>query len=632
MKSMSRLQKVLMGVILLLIIWIAVILVIRNQRSDSAEKHVDIQMTQMSLSSEVIDFGVIELDTMIQAEFIITNDGDKPLYISDVNPDCSCTQFFLDEKVILPKDSTVLRLYVNTSDKFGPQQVNTLLTTNTEEKFHLLKVTYDRKYPSYKNNCLSLGSGVIDIGKVSLNNTLTISQFIYNYYDTALTLEIESSSPCMAIEAGTFAVSPNVSNELSIVFRPDEPGDFVNTVTIHNDKEGIDLKFDITGIVVEDNQHNSIEMSDKKLVSLIKTAARNFENIYSKDYASKYLYYKTVSSKDQYLEFVGSQGVILSCSFNQDGEVLHLLDKNSMHQWYPVCIMRSYPWDIGGERLLAYSSKRLSSNPIPKDSEYTDIPNVPTSIVDFKRTLEVYSPLNPKHIKDFDYVIKATSGDDYAIGFSSKPGISLKKTRLIGSGVIYINKKDANISKIEMEDHLDMWTVFPRKKSIPDGIETHHKLVVLYKNVGNKIYTGSVSLDVSWLDSDSSEPYAIIQSPRTNAARDGIKEAFYISFSDYVDLDDNYIESIDTSIPELGFYTLYAPYSPEDWEEFKLNNKLWPTIEKDLSSFGTPLAEQVEKAMIFNEFDALENNDYSTTEQNYLKQVNTTVSSLFPQK
>lgn len=167
----------------------------------------------------------------------------------------------------------------------------------------------------------------------------------------------------------------------------------------------------------QDNQHNYIELSEKKLVSLIKTAARNFENTYSKDYASKYLYYKTVSGKDKYLEFVGSQGVILSCKFNQDGEVLHLMDKNSLHQWYPVGIMRSYPWDIGGERLFAYSSKRLSSNPIPKDSEYTDIPNVPTSIVDFKRTLEVYSPLNPKHIKDFDYVIKATSGDDYVIGF-----------------------------------------------------------------------------------------------------------------------------------------------------------------------------------------------------------------------
>ncbi len=382
----------------------------------------------------------------------------------------------------------------------------------------------------------------------------------------------------------------------------------------------------------QDNQHNYIELSEKKLVSLIKTAARNFENTYSKDYASKYLYYKTVSGKDKYLEFVGSQGVILSCKFNQDGEVLHLMDKNSLHQWYPVGIMRSYPWDIGGERLFAYSSKRLSSNPIPKDSEYTDIPNVPTSIVDFKRTLEVYSPLNPKHIKDFDYVIKATSGDDYVIGFSSKPGISLRKTRLIGSGAIYINKKDANISKIEMEDHFDMWTVFPRKKSIPDGIETHHKLIVLYKNVGNKIYTESVSLDVSWCDSDSSEPYAIIQSPRINAVRNGIKESFYISFSDYVDLDDNYFERIDTSIPELGFYTLYAPYSPEDWEEFKLNNKLWPIIEKDLSSYGVSIDEQVERTMSFNEFDALENNDYSTREQDFREQVNAVFESIYPQK
>lgn len=386
------------------------------------------------------------------------------------------------------------------------------------------------------------------------------------------------------------------------------------------------------GIIVDMDQHDLVEMSNKEVVSLMKKAAQDFGKYYSKDYASKYLYYKTVSGKDKYLEFVGSQGIILSCNFNQEGEVLHLLDKNSMHQWYPVGIMRSYPWDADGKKLLAYSSKRLASGPAAKDSEYTDIPNVPTSIVDFKRTLEVYSPLNPKHIKDFDYVIKATSGDYFVLGFSSKPGMGLKKTRLLGSGTVYINKRDASIAMIEMNDHLDMWTVSPRKKNIPEGIETSHNLIVRYLKEGDKIYTGSISLDVSWHGSDSAEPYAIIQSPRANAARDGIKESFHISFSDFVELEDNYIEGIDSSVPELGFNTLYAQYSARDWEEFKLNDKLWPTIEKDLSSYGVPFDEQAAKVMIFNEFDALEDNDYSTTEQNYLKQVNITVGSLYPQK
>ena len=372
------------------------------------------------------------------------------------------------------------------------------------------------------------------------------------------------------------------------------------------------------------------EMSDKEAVSLVKTAANGFGLSYSKDYASKYLYYKTVSGKDKYLEFVGSQGVILSCKFNQKGEDLHLMDENSMHQWYPTGIMKSYPWDISGEQLIAYSSKRLMSNSSAKDLEYSDIPNVPTSIVDFKRTLEVYSPLNPKHIKDFDYVIKATSGEYYVIGFSSKPGISLKKTRLIGSGTIHINKKDASISMIEMDNHLDMWTVSPRKKNIPDGMATNHKLTVQYKKAGDTVYTESISLDVSWRDSDSSDPYAIIQSPRINAVRDRIKESFHISFTDYVDLGDNYLDGIDKSIPELGFYTLYAPYSSQDWEDFKLNNKLWPTIEKDLSSFGVSFDEQAARTMSFNEFDALEDDDYSAREENYQEQVKSVINSLFP--
>jgi len=106
------------------------------------------------------------------------------------------------------------------------------------------------------------------------------------------------------------------------------------------------------GIIVDMDQHDLVEMSNKEVVSLMKKAAQDFGKYYSKDYASKYLYYKTVSGKDKYLEFVGSQGIILSCNFNQEGEVLHLLDKNSMHQWYPVGIMRSYPWDADGKSCL----------------------------------------------------------------------------------------------------------------------------------------------------------------------------------------------------------------------------------------------------------------------------------------
>ena len=65
------------------------------------------------------------------------------------------------------------------------------------------------------------------------------------------------------------------------------------------------------GIIVDMDQHDLVEMSNKEVVSLMKKAAQDFGKYYSKDYASKYLYYKTVSGKDKYLEFVGSQGIIL---------------------------------------------------------------------------------------------------------------------------------------------------------------------------------------------------------------------------------------------------------------------------------------------------------------------------------
>ena len=51
-----------------------------------------------------------------------------------------------------------------------------------------------------------------------------------------------------------------------------------------------------------------------------------------------------------------------------------------------------------------------------------------------KRALELYSPLNPKHVKDFIYEIKSVrespSGREYEIGFRTKEGVLAKNNRI----------------------------------------------------------------------------------------------------------------------------------------------------------------------------------------------------------
>ena len=97
--------------------------------------------TSMELDNPVFDAGEVLKGEMITAKFKITNTGDFPLYIAQINASCSCTVADKPEEPISPGDSEEIIAHVNT-DKTGTGILNKTLriTANTSPSITQVRI------------------------------------------------------------------------------------------------------------------------------------------------------------------------------------------------------------------------------------------------------------------------------------------------------------------------------------------------------------------------------------------------------------------------------------------------------------------------------------------------------------
>ena len=88
--------------------------------------------TSMSVNL-VYDAGKVIKGEVIDAKFVIKNNGDFPLVIGDAKGSCSCTVAEKPEKPILPGKEGILRAYVKTDNaNAGPIRKTVNIVANTE--------------------------------------------------------------------------------------------------------------------------------------------------------------------------------------------------------------------------------------------------------------------------------------------------------------------------------------------------------------------------------------------------------------------------------------------------------------------------------------------------------------------
>ena len=95
----------------------------------------------LSLDHSVIDFGTVTDDTLLVADFVVTNVGDDTAYIEGVNPECTCTSYSVSRYKVPGNDTALIRMTLDTHGKYGDTKVYATLKDNSMEmQILMLKV------------------------------------------------------------------------------------------------------------------------------------------------------------------------------------------------------------------------------------------------------------------------------------------------------------------------------------------------------------------------------------------------------------------------------------------------------------------------------------------------------------
>ncbi len=98
------------------------------------------QEAEFSFDKAVHKFPKTYEGELLSHDFIISNDGQVPLVISDYHVQCPCTKVILPEEPILPGETFPLKVTFDTSGKYYFQDRTIILKTNSksgEEKIRI---------------------------------------------------------------------------------------------------------------------------------------------------------------------------------------------------------------------------------------------------------------------------------------------------------------------------------------------------------------------------------------------------------------------------------------------------------------------------------------------------------------
>lgn len=98
-----------------------------------------LELTDLEFKTKVIDLGnIIEGDSVVRANYVFKNSGDKDLLIEYVNPDCTCTDYDFSKDTIPSGKEGFVELTYNIKDKIGSQKLYAVMKANTEAQFYKL--------------------------------------------------------------------------------------------------------------------------------------------------------------------------------------------------------------------------------------------------------------------------------------------------------------------------------------------------------------------------------------------------------------------------------------------------------------------------------------------------------------
>jgi len=109
----------------------------------TVETAVAIATTILTVDRMEHDFGKIPDTAPVETSFVITNDGDEPLLITNAQGSCGCTVPEYPKDPIPPGESRDMKVSFNPTGKEGVNNKTVTITANTEPATTIIYVKSD---------------------------------------------------------------------------------------------------------------------------------------------------------------------------------------------------------------------------------------------------------------------------------------------------------------------------------------------------------------------------------------------------------------------------------------------------------------------------------------------------------
>lgn len=112
-----------------------------KKESTKSKTEQEYMLTEAECKMNTVDVGHVKQNTTISQDFVFVNQGEHPLVLRAINPDCHCTDFKVSQYAASLNDSIVVTLFVDTDGKSkGETILNTVVQLNTLKEYYLLKL------------------------------------------------------------------------------------------------------------------------------------------------------------------------------------------------------------------------------------------------------------------------------------------------------------------------------------------------------------------------------------------------------------------------------------------------------------------------------------------------------------
>ena len=348
---------------------------------------------------------------------------------------------------------------------------------------------------------------------------------------------------------------------------------------------------------------------DLNVNKLINNIANNFKKKRVGCYASKILHYRSVYSSDKCIEFNALQGVFFVPEYNWNTNGFFWNNSSNYNRVAPLTVFRSSPLNVSGELL---EINAVIPKNLKYDSQFYKI-GFNNKIANngwlLSRTIDLFSPLNKKMCKYFNYNILNQYTDSLGsqfilLKFSTKEGMFPSKTKLNCTGQILYNVSQRYPVYVILDNYMDFYSNFVRAGANTfTGMASQHSMKLQYKLCGENLFLEEIFLNVNWIndkDKNASKLYTLINNPRRNPFAHSISQKEVFIFSEHTILNKDQVEELGQYFPicHMDFTEYYtAPFIEDKWKDIEFKYINFKKIVEDLNSYKPLVCQANDNAL-----------------------------------